>query len=252
MTAPATPLIAWETRFADGTPVASSTALGAAANLADFRPYTQWKPSAMPANVTVDCAVAKAADSLAVYNHDLGTQGATIEVHGSTDNFAASDVTVASHTPTDDLPFVVQFASASYRYWRIVVTGTTAPTLSVVALGAALTMPISLPYGFGAVDREAQGQANISETGQPLGSAIMYEQWQQTLDFQEVDKDWLRTTFIPIWKTALRGKPFLLGWCLSLYANEIYLVTSGQKFTAPQFNARACSLQFDVKAVALA
>lgn len=252
MTAPAAPFIAWDNRFADATPVASSTALGAAANLADFRPYTQWAPSVMPATVTVNSGAAKAADSLAVYSHNLGSKGATIEVHGSTDNFGVSDVLVATFTPANDLPFVLQFASASYPYWRIRVTGASAPTLSVAALGAGLTMPIGLPYGFGAVDREAMGQQNISETGQPLGSAIMFEKWKQTLNFQEVDKDWLRNTFIPAWKAALRGKPFLFAWCLYLYPNEVSLVQvpTPQKFSAPQFNARSCSLQFDVEGIA--
>ena len=250
MTAPVYPLIAWDNRFADAVPVASSTALGAALNLADFRPYTQWQPAALPATVTVNCGAAKAADSVAVYNHNLGSLAATIEVHGSTDNFVASDITLATLAPANDKPFVLQFASASYQYWRIRVTGATAPTLSVTALGAALVMPIGLPYGFAAVDRETVGQTNNSETGQPLGSVVLWEKWKQTLNFQEVDKDWLRNSFIPAWKAALRGQPFLFAWCLYLYPNEVNLVTSGGKFNAPQFNARSCTLQFDVTGVA--
>lgn len=251
MSVPKNPFIHYDNRLADATPVASSTASGAAVNLTDFRPYTSWKPSALPATVTVDCGAPRAADKLCVFNHNLYSNGCTIEVHGSTDNFATSDVLVVSVTPTADKAFIQDFASASYRYWRIRITGATVPTLTIVAVGAGMEMPIGLPYGFDPLGRKVFGQANISEQGQPLGKAILFEQWAQTLTFKYVQTSWIRSTFIPAWKASLRGKPFLFAYDLTNYPDEIYLVEAGDNFKSAQDLPVYSTLTFDVKGIAL-
>jgi hypothetical protein len=248
---PAHPFIAWDNRFADAVPVASSTALGAAVNLSDFRPYRQWQPVTLPATVTVNCAGAKSADSLSVYSHNLFTGGCTIEVHGSTDNFATSDVTVATKTPTSNLPFVLNFTSASYQYWRIRITGTSAPTLSICALGVGMEFEVGLNYGYGPLDSAAVKQFNQSETGQPLGSVTMFDGFAQTLSFPVVTPAWLRSTFMPAWKAGLRDGMFLFSWKLNSYPDEILLLNSGGKFSAPPISPDYCSLSFDVTGVAL-
>ena len=259
MPIPVTPFIAWDNRFADAVPVASSTNLGAAVNLSDFRPYRQWKPSVLPATVTVNCASVKSADSLSVYNHNLKTNSCTIAVHGSTDNFSSSDVTLASITPASDLPFVLNFNSASYQYWRIVITGTTAPTLSICALGVGMPFEDYLQYGFAPVDRVATQQLNISEVGQPLGNATMFDQFTQQLVFNKVTAAWLRNTFIPAWKAQLRDGMFLFAWNLPGYPNEVYLVNAsggsgssgGSSFSAPPVTPLYCTLTFSVTGAAL-
>src|SRR5690606_6067250 len=107
-----------------------------------------WKPAALPASITVDCGAAKAADYALVWGHDLATRGATLEVRGSDDNFDAIDVLLAAHTPADNKPFLLQFATASWRYWRVTVDGVAAPSLAIVAVGAALQMPSQVQWGF--------------------------------------------------------------------------------------------------------
>src|SRR3954464_7747325 len=103
----ASPKFLYDNRFNDAVPVASTTAAGDfnVLNLLDFRPYTWWKPTALPATVTIDSGSAKAADFAMIYGHDLFTQGATLEIRKSTDNFAANDVLVATKTPTSNDPF---------------------------------------------------------------------------------------------------------------------------------------------------
>lgn len=251
MATPKNPFIAYDNRLGDAVPVASSTASGAAINLSDMRPYTSWSPAALPATVTVDCGAAKSADKLCLFNHNLFSNGCTIEVHGSTDNFSVSDVTVASITPASDKAFVLDFASASYRYWRIRITGTTAPTLSIVALGVGMEMPVGVPYGFDPLARKVFGQTNISEQGLPLGKAVLFEQWSQTLTFKYVDSAWIRSTFLPAWKSKLRGTPFLFAFNLTNYPDEIYLVEAGDTVKATQDMPAYSTLSFEVKGVAL-
>jgi len=253
MAVPIFPFFAFDNRFADAVPVASSTAVGGAAiNLTDFRPYTSWTPTALPATVTVDCGTAKSADKLSVFNHNLFTKGNTIEVRGSTDNFVASNVLVHSYAPPSDNAFVRDFAAQSFRYWRINILNGTAPTLTIVALGTGFEFPTNVPYGISPLDRDVVAQTNISERGLPLGRVILFERWAEKLTFNHVDQTWLRATFLPAWKAHLRGKPFLFGFDLTNFPNEIYLVQTDGKMDAPFPLPSKANLSINISGVALA
>lgn len=246
------PCILYNNRLADATPVASSTAAGYnVLNLLDYRSYTWWKPTALPATVTVDCGSAKAADYAAIYGHNLGSLAATLEVRASTDNFSTSNVLIASITPANDNPFLLQFNSVSYRYWRIRITGSTMPSLAIALIGAALVMNDALEYGFDPVGRDVMGQANQSVQGHPLGKIIDFEAWRQTLQFQVISAAWLRSTFLPAWKNQLRGNPFLLAWDPTNYPSELYLLLAGDKLSSPLIAPGRHSVNFDVSGVAL-
>lgn len=246
------PTIYFDNRLGDATPVASSTASGAfaAANLADWRPYTWWKPTALPATITVDCASPKVADYALIYGHNLFTAGCTVQVRGSTDNFAASDVLVQSHTPADDEPFVLLFGSTSYRYWRLRITGAaTMPALAVAAIGARLVCPIGVPQGFDPLGRDVEGQSNNNENGQPLGRVVTYERWSSRLKLQRVLRTWARDTLLPAWRSHLRSTPFVFTWDLDADPTNVRLVTAGKKLDIPHYSGARCDVEFDLTGV---
>lgn len=244
------PKLLHDNRLDDGTPVASTTATGFnVLNLRDFRPYTWWKPTALPATVTVDCASAKACDYWGVYGHDLATQGATIALRASTDNFAASDVLVDSYTPTTDRAFVRYFNSASYRYWRFVITGTTMPAIAIATAGAALDVPSYMTEGFDPIGRKVVGVSNRSMDGHPLGRTVKFEQWEESLKFQLVSWSWLRNSFEAAWSAHLRNEPFLFVWDPIGHPGEIFLLMVKDQFKAPHSPGSLCNLSFDVVGV---
>jgi len=245
------PSLCYDNRFDDGTPVASTTATGySVSNLQDWRAYTWWKPTALPATVTVDCGAAKTADYAVIVGHTLGTSGATLEVRGSTDNFVASDVLVATITPTSDNPILLQFASTSYRYWRYKITGgATMPAMAVAAIGTALEIPGDLAEGFDPLTRTVQGTINKSVQGHPLGRVFDYEAWSQDLNFGVITWDWLRASFIPAWKGHLRGSPCVFIWDPVSHSDELYLVTLGDNFKTPHSAGGYANLQFTVSGV---
>lgn len=245
------PSLFYDNRLGDATLAASSTASGyAAANLADWRPYTWWKPAALPATITVDCAAPAAADYALVYGHNLFTCGCTLEVRGSTDNFAASDVLVDSHTPADDEPFALLFTSASYRYWRVRITGAaTMPALAIAAIGARLECPIGVPQGFDPLGREVEGQSNSNENGQPLGRVITFERWTARVTLQRVLRTWARDTLLPAWRTHLRSTPFAWAWDLDADPTNIRLVTMGKKLAVPHYSGARCNVEFELSGV---
>ena len=242
------PLVLYENRFNDAAPAASSTAAGSynVLNLRDWRAYTWWKPLAMPATVTVDCGTAKAADYAVVYGHDLGTKGATIEIRASTDNFGASDVLIATKTPADDKPFLLQWASVAYRYWRIKVTGATAPSLAIAAVGAALQLPRRLTRGFDPLGRTLKGQANRSEAGHPLGKVIEFEEWSEKVSLRNMTWSWLRTTWQAAWEAHLRASPHVFAWDPTDHAGELYLVSIKDQYRTPHQVGEYADLDYDI------
>lgn len=248
----AKPNLYFDNRFADATPVASSTATGnyAAANIADMRPYTWWKAAYATSYLTVNCGGMKSADSLIIFGHNLYTIAASVEVRGSSDNFASSDVLVAGFTPISDAVVIFSFASAIYPYWRLkFITPRGLPTVAIALLGNKFEMPRRLPLGFDARGRDVVGISNVNDNGHPLGDIIQYEKWKQkTLSFLVLE-DFVRNTFEPVWDSHLRGSPFIFAWDVENYPTDIKLLKGGRGFSAPRRAGLLCDLSFDVSGV---
>lgn len=243
--------IYWDNRFADATPVASSTASGDynVLNVSAFRGYRRYKPATMNARIKVDCGIARPADSLFIWGHDLFTCATAIEVRGSTDNFSTSNVLVHSYTPPSDRPFARVWASQSFRYWALDLNGSIAPTLTVVCLGARLEIPGHLTGdSFDPVARRVVGQTHKNERGQPMGKIVDFEESTQTAVFMGLTWEWLRATWEPAWKAHIASEP--VGWHWNAGVDsEPLLVMLGDEFTAPHRASRFADLTFTVEAV---
>ncbi len=245
------PQILHDNRLDDATPVASTTATGYdVLNLRDWRPYTWWKPTALPATVTVDCASPVAADYFLIWGHDLFTHGCTVELRGSTDNFVSSNVLIASKITTSNDPFFVAFTSVSFRYWRLNITGgATMPSIAIASIGTALDIHAYFASGFDPIGRDVIGQYNQSMSGHPLGKAIRYEEWSQTLNFENVTWSWLRATWQPAWSVHLRKEPFVLVWDSVDHADELRLVVAQNGYRTPHSTGSYANLSLDVMGV---
>lgn len=244
------PIALFDNRLNDGVPVASSSAAGfSPLNLRDMRPYTFWKPAAMPATITVDCGTAKTIDSVAIFAHDMSASATVVDVLSSTDNFATS-TNEAFVSPTTTAPVLLTFApTAARRYWRLSFAGA-APTIGLVLLGNRLTFPRRLVQGFDPIGRESVGDTNVSEKGHPLGRDVQFEAWKASLDFRRIDGAWLRSTFLPAWQAYLRGKPWIFSWDPDDHPGESRLVMSGESFKAMSMEGTSTGLSFDVSGVA--
>lgn len=244
------PTFYYDNRFTDATPVASGTAAGYdVLNLTDLRAYTWYKPDALPANVDVNCGTVKAANYCLVYGHDLGTQGATLEVRGSSDGFVANDNLVISKTPTDDKPFLLQFADTNYQHWRARITGTTVPSMAICLIGQAFAFPKRLRKGFDPLGTTLKLTTNQSAKGHPLGNIIEYEMWDAQLAFRNVSWTWLRDTFKPAWDAHLKSVPAIFAWDPTDHDDELYLVVTEGRYRAPHQDGQFADLSFDIAGV---
>lgn len=243
-----TPRIYYDNALAGGALIASTTATGTDPdNVLDWRPFTWWRPTALPATLTVDCGSARACDYALVYGHDLWTAGCTLEIRGSTDNFVGSNVLVSSITPTSNASILLQFGSVSYRYWRVRITGAaTMPNLAIAAIGAALVLPGYLDPSFDPTGRKVVGVTNRNANGQPLGKIIEYTEQQRTVTLRHVSWQWIRATFLPAWRAHLRSTPFVFAWNTALDPTNLPLVVAGDDLDTPHRPGGLADVSFTI------
>lgn len=225
------PLILWDNRFKDATPVASSTAAGDynVLNLRDWRPFTWWKPAAIPAHVTTpDLGAPVAADSLFVY----GEPG-IYEARSSTDGFAANNTLRGTVTLNQFGLGFVTWTSVAAQWWRLTVPSGAAPNVAIAAIGAKLEFPRRVLRPFDALTHQARGQVNESEEGNPLGAVDAFDAWEQPIQFGNIDRGWVSDTFRPAWRAHLKNEPFAFAWDPVDHADEIYLCHPMRAYQAP-------------------
>jgi hypothetical protein len=242
----AKPKFLYDNRFSDAVPVASSTAAGDynVLNLRDWRPYTWWKPNAAPSNVTVDSGIARARDYFLVYG-----EAGTYEARGSTDNFGASNVLLATIVLAETGLGLAVFNSASHRYTRLSIASGT-PAVAIAAVGAALESPVYLEGAFNPIGRKVHAHSNKNEHGHPLGRSVYFESWSEMIALRNVSWTWARSTFLPAWKSHLRSSPFGFAWESDTYAADVKLVTAGDDLRMPHRAGALCDVEFDVDGLA--
>lgn len=110
---------------AAGVGISASSAVSTlpASNLANAARTKVWRTGTSVAAeyVTFDLGSAQACTAAIILAHTLLAGDSLIQVRGSTDNFSASNVLVATFTWASG-PMLIAFGSASYRYWRIAFT----------------------------------------------------------------------------------------------------------------------------------
>jgi hypothetical protein len=228
----------------EGATVSSTAATFDAINLEDWRQYTFWKANALPATITKDHGSAKSCDYLLLVGGSFA--GCTVKWQASTDNFAASTVTLATISgAADENIFVHLTTPASYRYWRIRIEGATAPAISIAAIGLSLEMPYGLPDGYDAIGREEEGARNTNENGYPVGIVSTHEQFKRQLSFPLTPWVFLRSYWLPAWET-IKARPFAFGWDVENHPDEIDLVMCDGKFSAPHQPGELATLGLSV------
>lgn len=224
------PVILYDNRLDDGVPTASSTAAGySELNLTDWRTYTYWMPSgAAPQYVTVDCGVAKSADSLGIIGHDLYTRNAQISIEASNDNFASDITTVlAPFTPASDKVIFKTFAAVSKRYWRLKLGSfTAAPFIAILDIGSRMTFEKLLAGGYDPQGEEIRSSSERSTQGQLLGSVISHIRRRFAPGWGRLSNAFINQTFLPAWDAHIsKMKPFFWVWNFGDDPDNAVLVT---------------------------
>lgn len=216
----------------EGATVSSTAAGFDAAHLEDWRQYTFWKPSSLPATITKDTGAPTSVDYLLLDGGEFA--GLTVTLRGSTDNFVGSDVVLGTAAVTTGKGCFLHLTTpVSYRYYRIQISGIVAPIISIAAVGLATEMPFGMGEGYDALAREEVGARNTNENGYPLGIVSKFEKIDRNLTFNLVDWEFLRDDWLSAWD-AIKQRPFGFVWDPDGHPDEVDILMTDGGFDAPQ------------------
>lgn len=195
-----------------GTATASGTATGYFADAPlNTLTYERWKPNALPATWAYTHTTSAQCDYCCIAGHTLGTRGTSLSVQyydGST-----WQTLIASTQITSDAPIFCIFAPVTATQWRVSLTGTTLPEISVIRFGAALQMQRPIYGGHAPVTlaRKTILRSNYSETGEYLGRAKVRTYGQTTFSWKNLQASWVRAWW-PDTQKAIETEPFWIAW----------------------------------------
>lgn len=245
--------IGYDTIVRGGVITASSEATGFPADaIARETTWERWKPAALPATLDITSATVTDVDYAGIAAHTLGSNGCTVAVQYAysldendpayfqaineqeqaslTLDFAAQEydviegpyATIETLVPADDSAIMALFPEAPAKYWRLNVSGVTAPTIGVVYLGKALAMPRSIYGGHSPItlSRQTTIRPNQSEKGQWLGRSIVRQGVAASYKWEHLTADWYRAEFDPFVQDA-RKYPFFIAWKPSTFPKEV-------------------------------
>lgn len=216
-------VIGWRNVFADGVLTASSeTTSGPAENAADGLTWDYWEGDGDTSGdtLTVELVEGALCDYLAIAAHDLGSQGATIELEGS-DNGSSWTSVAGPFSPTDDKPWLWRFDGATHAWWRITILG--GPTkLGVVNAGELLVLPEGIFVGHkpAPLNRKPETMPNKSERGQFLGRSVIRAGAAVTISQDRVSQTWARTEGVAF-RDHAEDRPFFFAWRHATFPEEV-------------------------------
>lgn len=191
--------------------LASSFAAGyPQANIADWQDYDFWKPGVAGVSyVEVNFTAAHTADTVAIYAHDIFTNGGYIKLEYFN---GAAFVQIALLFPTFNGLKILKFNSTAATKWRITLSATPVTSkVGIVFLGVALVMPAAeigiapplVPEADTTTNR-AMGGALLGVYGNPKASELKLSWEFQTPAF-------VRASWNPFMQHAAR-RAFILAW----------------------------------------
>lgn len=154
--------------------------------------------------LSIDFGAATLLAGFALLNHNLASGACTVAITAGTDGITYGTTAKAASTITTTAPnqkdTVLQFPSATFRYWRLtfVHTGTKIVTLGeVLALASITALARTTIYGTGETERYVLNR-NDSETGSLRSTFLAGPLRSKTLPFKDLsttERDELLTMF---------------------------------------------------------
>ena len=154
--------------------------------------------------LSIDFGSATALVGIALLNHNLASGACSVAVTAGTDGITygttAKAASVIVTTAPNQKDTVLQFPSASFRYWRLTFTHSGAKTAMIgelLALTTITTLSRTTIYGAGETERYVLNQ-NASATGTVHSTFLAGPLRSKTLPFKDLstsDRDELLTMF---------------------------------------------------------
>jgi hypothetical protein len=211
--------------------------------------YERYVPSSMPATLHVDAGSAVTVDYFAIAAHTLFSAGCTVSIESSDDN----DTWTQQQTfaVSDNRATIGLFDSVSARYWRLVMSGGSAPEVGVFFLGKSLAMQRAIYAGHSPLllSRVTAVRPSLSETGQWLGATLERKGFKASFSWQNLTAAWYRQNFDLFAKSNPRANPFFISWRPETFAQEVAYCWTTSDITPSNTGPRdLMSVSIDVEA----
>ena len=233
------PRIGYDNAGVGAAVTADSTATGyTAASLFDWKPYTYWKPATDGSHhVTVIPASTATVDYFAVAQHNLGTNGGTIQLQYSLDSGASWLDATPSLAPVSDEAIWRSFVAITASHWRVLVVSTPASVVAIVAFGSVYQPYFGNLPGFSPpkLARSTEEHPTESDAGLFLGSSVLSRHLETEITFNNMDVDDCYNYWLPFMKHAERGVPFFLAWLIEDHPTDIALMKRDGAMPKPSF-----------------
>lgn len=205
----------------DNVTASSSAADFPALSLANPLTAERWKPTVMDATVTVDAGALVNVDAVGIASHSLHLNASTVTIEASI--HGTSWDTIKSFAPSNGRPLLAIFDKVTYRYFRLTVSGATAPSIGALFIGEALVMPQGIYGGHTPITmgRQAKRITNKTEGGQFAGNSVVHLGVKTSFSLKHLKAAWYREFFEPFAKYLTSGAPFFAAWRPSDYPDEV-------------------------------
>lgn len=207
---------------------------------APLRPdtYERWKPTSMNATWQLDLGALKAVSYIGIAAHSLGTDAVTVTAEYSTDG-GSTWSTWAELAPGNDDAIMLLADEQEARYWRLSLSGTTAPSIGVVYIGQILEMmrPIYAGHSPITLSRNTILKRSMSRGGQFLGQQIRRKGYETGVKFKNLKPAWYRDEFDPFVQDA-RKYPYFFAWRPADYPREVAYVWTGDDISPQNSGTR--------------
>lgn len=244
------PLLLYDNILLDGALTASDTATGYSVNnLIDYKAYTKWKGVDSTCYLEIDMgdqpidslagspieslagndilalaggAGAKVPDAIGIFNHNLGTIGATVKVYYWD---GAAYQQLLSYSPSNDITILQKFTTHSATKFKIEFSGmTAAPEIAIIFLGVKVEFPWRpdspvIPY-----EQSMVLKAEISQAGNILGAVIQHKPFTISHKWKDITRTWFSTYYLPFWNYASDMLPFFYAWDTENRSTEIWFL----------------------------
>lgn len=179
-------------RTAGAVLAASSTETGFSVNaVMDYKPWLMWKSGTLVTGIIIDIDLGSdigSADTIGIVNHNITSEGGTIEIRADVSAGANPPTTVrqAAYTPAyGDVDLKTFTLASNLRRWRLVLAKggnfVNKPYLGEVFIGIRTTLPEYMDPAMDPFDKQTEASIQHSEGGQYLGAVTRGRMHRETL-----------------------------------------------------------------------
>lgn len=227
----------------------SETSDGAGDNALSDGTFDYWTADAATATMSIDMIEPVYCDGVGIAAHTLATDSATLDVQSSDDN--ADWTTRLTVTPTSDDTIFGIFPLVLARYWRIRITNGPA-SIGVIKLGRRIIVPTGVILGHVGIDhaRRVELLSNDSVNGQFLGTRIIRQSADVTIDFGLVPRSFLEGDFSNFEKGFNDGRTFFYAGSPVNLPNDVGYCkrsTNAQEIRPPYEGGDLMQLDFEAQ-----